>query len=397
MYNQCLNAMKSEEYRALKNKKKQFLRSKFVHDDNYKNANNNNTWVRETPYQIRDDALSDLFKALKSTLAAGHDHFEMKFRSKKNPSESIVIPGRAWNKGIIFKKYWGNKPIRTSEPVPDKLNYDFRIVKNRLGEFYLCLPEPLNIRGENQAPTWEKIEDGILSLDPGVRTFCTGYCPSGMSVEWGKADIGRIYRLCHSVDKLQSLWSQQGVKHRKRYRLQRAARRVRRKIRNLIDEVHKKFTRWIVDNFHTVLLPEFQTQRMVQRGQRRIRSSTARAMLTWSHYRFRMRLMNKVREHPWCKVILCDEAFTSKTCGNCGRINNQLGPKKVFKCPNCQVEMDRDINAARNILIRYLTLRSVNRIGLRSGLGLPHLWRNSKTNKTSRNPALGLTPLEGPV
>src|SRR5690606_26014332 len=107
------------------------------------------------------------------------------------------------------------------------------------------------------------------------------------------------YRLCYALDKLQSKWSQKDIKHRKRYRLKRAARRIRKKIRNLVDEVHKKLSKWIVENHHMVLLPKFETQKMVGRSQRKIGSKTARAMLGWSHYRFQQRLLNKTREYPW--------------------------------------------------------------------------------------------------
>jgi putative transposase len=139
---------------------------------------------------------------------------------------------------------------------------------------------PLEIRDEKQVPKWTRIEEGILALDPGVRTFVTGYSPSGLAVEWGKGDIGRIYRLCHALDKLQSKWSQKEVRHRRRYKMKRAARRIQKKIRNLVDEMHKKLTRWIVEQHHTVLLPEFETQRMVRRrANRRIGGKTARAML----------------------------------------------------------------------------------------------------------------------
>ena len=57
-------------------------------------------------------------------------------------------------------------------------------------------------------------------MDPGVRTFMTGYDPSGVAIEWGKNDIGRIYRLCHAYDKLQSKHDQIHEKRnkRKRYR-----------------------------------------------------------------------------------------------------------------------------------------------------------------------------------
>lgn len=303
--------------------------------------------------------MNDLLKAYKTNFAAQRKGFKIRYRSKKAESESIVIHSKHWKKaGVFHPRSFGTDPIRGSEPLPDKLNYDCRLQRTRLGEFYLCIPMPLEIRSENQAPQWQKIEDGILALDPGVRTFCTGYSPSGLSVEWAKNDIGRIYRLCHALDKLQSKWSQKEIRHRKRYKLKQAARRIRKKIRNLVDEAHKKFVKWIVEQYHTVLLPEFATQRMVKRAQRRIGSKTAKAMLTWAHYRFKQRLLNKTREYPWCKVVICDEHYTSKTCGNCGFIHQKLGSSKTFRCPKCRIEMDRDINAARNILLRYITIRT---------------------------------------
>ncbi|RHZ71064.1 hypothetical protein Glove_262g33 [Diversispora epigaea] len=93
-----------------------------------------------------------------------------------------------------------HSPLCYAEPLPEKLGYDSRLVMNRLGEFYLCIPKPLEIRTENQGPLFSEIQE----KDPGVRTFMTGYDPSGIAIEWGKNDIGRIYRLSHKYDKLQS-------------------------------------------------------------------------------------------------------------------------------------------------------------------------------------------------
>lgn len=78
----------------------------------------------------------------------------------------------------------------------------------------------------------------------------TGYDPSGKvwEWEWGKQDIGRIYRLCHTIDKIQSEWSKKDVRHGRRYRLKKAAMRVRLKVRNLIDEMHKKLAKWLCEN-----------------------------------------------------------------------------------------------------------------------------------------------------
>ena len=126
----------------------------------------------------------------------------MKFRSKKNETESIAIEGRVWKNNTFYPTFFGKHKLKASEVLPDTINYDFRISRNRLGEFFICIPLPLEVRSENQAPAIPKSEEGIIAIDPGVRTFCSCYSPSGNTFEWGKADIGRIYRLCHAVDKL---------------------------------------------------------------------------------------------------------------------------------------------------------------------------------------------------
>ena len=70
-------------------------------------------------------------------------------------------------------------------------------------------------------------------------------------------------------------------------------------------------------------------------------------------------LINKTREYPWCKVVICDEDYTSKTCGKCGKIHEKLSGSKLFKCPYCHIEIDRDVNGARNILLRCITLNDI--------------------------------------
>jgi putative transposase len=85
-------------------------------------------------------------------------------------------------------------------------------------------------------------------------------------------------------------------------------------------------------------------------------------MCTWSHYKFRQFILHKQKEFPWCNVVITNESYTSKTCGNCGIINDKLGSSKTFKCNNdkCRSEFDRDINGSRNILIKYLTEKKIN-------------------------------------
>ncbi|WP_244141924.1 hypothetical protein [aff. Roholtiella sp. LEGE 12411] len=49
-----------------------------------------------------------------------------------------------------------------------------------------------------------------------------------------------------------------------------AASSLRGKIKNLVDELHKKTARFLVDNFDMILLPTFETSQMSKKAKRRI-------------------------------------------------------------------------------------------------------------------------------
>src|SRR6185295_16380897 len=97
---------------------------------------------------------------------------------------------------------------------------------------------------------------------------------------------------------------------------------------------------------------------------RKIYSKTARQMLTWPHFRFRQFLLHKSREYPWCKVIICTEEYTSKACGCCGVIKQNLGGSKTFNSTSCKFTFDRDVNGGRNILLKYITEKQPVYVGL---------------------------------
>ncbi|CAG8510202.1 uncharacterized protein OCT59_004200 [Rhizophagus irregularis] len=98
-----------------------------------------------SPYDIRNQVMDDLIKAYSSTFASGIKRFTMR-------------------------------------PISHTLGYDSHLVMNRLSEFYLCIPRPLELQTENQGPfivNEEQRRTRLISLDPGVRTFMTCYSPDG--------------------------------------------------------------------------------------------------------------------------------------------------------------------------------------------------------------------------
>ncbi len=212
--------------------------------------------------------------------------------------------------------------------------------------WYLCVPLDINVDASDN-------QGGIISLDPGVRTFLTGYSPEGEIIKIGDNDINRIRKYLLKTDRFISKISK--MNGNKKKRCNRAKLKRFEKVRNWIKDCHRKTTCYLIKNYNYILLPPFKTQEMSNNKRRRINSKTVRNMYTWSHYRFRMMLLNKAEEYDNKNIICPTEEYTSKTCGCCGNIKYDLGSDKIYKCQKCNVIMDRDINGSRNILIKYLT------------------------------------------
>jgi len=57
-------------------------------------------------------------------------------------------------------------------------------------------------------------------------------------------------------------------------------------------------------------------------------------------------------EEAGCRMVFVEPKNTTKMCSACGRMVAKELQERMHNCPSCGLEMDRDINAARNILIR---------------------------------------------
>lgn len=337
-YNKCVSLGKGEI-----NVTKKILRKSAINSETLADT----PWAREVPYDIRDAAMIDYFTAYWTNIKK-KTAFVMKYKSKKDNNQSFTLHKKHWK---TKRGYYSFLPqIISAESIP-KMKCDSKVVRNRLGEYYLCIPEPVTA-GENQA--CEK----VIALDPGVRTFQTSYDNTGMTTKWGDCDMGRICRLSYDYDRLFSRCTK--VNHLKRRSLRKAMLRINDKIRRIVADLHRKLAKWLCSNYNLILLPSFETQQMLKKFGRKINSKAAKAMSTWSHYKFKQHLLNKSREYANCEVVICTEEYTTKTCGSCGELHNKIGAAKTFMCPHCDFVGDRDINGARNILIKYLTQRVGN-------------------------------------
>jgi putative transposase len=299
------------------------------------------TWADEIPFQIKKIAVKDAseaFSAAKIRTKRTGEPFSMKFRSRKDIQQSCFLPGSAIQRAGLYPTISG-KGLHYAESLPE--HGDGRLLY-RQGRWYVALSYKQTMpKSEKQAR--------MVALDPGVRTFQTFFSPD-MAGAIGLHDFGRIARLCLHLDDLLSRIATCPDKKR-RYRMRRAANRMRWKIRDLRDELHWKTARFLVDNFDIILLPTFETSQMVTKTARKIRSKTVRAMLTYAHFEFKQRLKALAIQAGKIVLDVC-EAYTSKTCSWSGQRVN-VGSSETIRGSD-GIRMHRDANGARGIFLRAL-------------------------------------------
>lgn len=322
-------------------------------------------WVLGTPTEVREGAMRDVLKAIRSNFQkmrkAKDNSFELKFKDGKG-SDSILISKKKCKLEAELLS-----AIKMEKHFKPNFDHDMRIVwKRSTGTFLLSVPVPIEQVCMDQAPHGSSPIDGVIALDPGVRTFMTGFDPSGKTFDWCAGDHAKLRRLQRHLRRLRRDIQSAEIRHRQRYRLRKAAARLEERIHNLVDEVHRKLTKWLCENYRVIFMPKFEISRMVQ--SKKMSADTKRGLYVWRFHEFRQRLLSKAREYPWVQVFIVNESYTSKTCTHCGWFHEKLGGAKEFMCDNCKSKHGRDEGGARNILLRQLGLLLKDRLNAEAAL-----------------------------
>ena len=296
-------------------------------------------WALDCPQRIREHAMNEACEAVKNAKIKFKKTVkfqEVHFRKRKDNIQRFGFDVKSLKDNFIFRGLDHKITFLSSEKGISELEGTKVVCEDR--RWFLIIPQKRHIqRPENQRLPF-------VALDPGVRTFMSFYSPYVFG-KIGDGDFKKIYRLCLGLDKIYSKMSREKSKKKRKFKL--AAERQRWKIFDLIDDLHKKTAHFLVTRFSEIVIPTFETSQMVTK----LRSKTARSMLSFAHYRFKQFLIAKAEEYS-CKVRIVSEAYTSKTCSYCGHIQN-IGSKKIFKC-SCGVKVDRDLQGARGIYLRAL-------------------------------------------
>jgi IS605 OrfB family transposase len=344
------------------------LRSILLNSDSSYWSENIKTYLEQVPYDIRDGALRDFVTAYSTQTQLVHEgkrsHFEMKYKrksfSKDMIQESIVINHKHLkrdNEGhwSCFPKMWDKERLNVfTEKLPDKIEHDCRLIMTKDDKYYLAVPISVNVKPQ-------KSERSVVSLDPGVRIFQTTYDTEGTSYLIGEGDAEKLDKWARIASRMREGIKRDWVDDKRVFReaknkkerrgLRKAAYKIEQRIKNKLSDIQRKTAKFLCEKYDRVIIPEFRTQQMVTKNEKRkVGKKTSRRMIRWGHYRFRELLKAKGATEG-TRVVVGSEEWTSKTCGECGWINEKLKGEKELECEKCRKKVHRDVNGARNIMI----------------------------------------------
>ncbi|MDD1762460.1 MAG: transposase [Methanothrix sp.] len=209
------------------------------------------------------------------------------------------------------------------------------IKKDNLGHWYVILVSEV----EDVSPIEPKTAIGV---DVGVKSLVA--LSSGETVEYPRYYVKAEKKLAVAQRNLSR--KKKGSANRRKAKAKVA--KISQDVQHHRDEFLHQVSKMLVDSADLIVFENLNISGMLK-----------------NHH-----LAKHISDHAWGKLIqftqskaakagkvveLVNAAYTSQKCSRCGIIVPKTLAERVHRCPNCGLEMDRDINASLNI--RTLGLR----------------------------------------
>lgn len=251
---------------------------------------------------------------------------------------------------LIINKIKKHFKFSYSRPYDGKVK-NVRVKRLHPGEYRLYIVT------DSTPKSYHKTHNGaMVGMDFGLKTFLT--LSDGTVIQtplWFKTNLNKLRKLQHRHDKALCKWDKtnpdgshpKGARiiwesnHRKV--LAKEVARMHERIANLRDDWQWKLAHKLCRAYDTICIEDLNIE-----GMKRLWGSKV-SDLAFSEFVLKL---EQIAFKYGCEIRKVDRYFaSSKTCGHCGFVNKELTLRdRNWICPDCGAVLDRDMNAAENIL-----------------------------------------------
>lgn len=340
VYNQCLNR-KIESYKNDGKSENLSTLGQFVHHELLKD--DNFVWLREQNTKVLKQAVKDMLSAYKN-LFERHTGFS-KFKSKHDNKQSCRFELGAISRRNDYTTYHlslaniRNVKFRCNEKYAQYLQKHHdnirqaTLTKLPCGEYYL------SILVDGDLTHKVKDTDAAVGIDLGIKNFViTSDGEVFNNLYFKKIETKKIKMLQHQLSKKDN-----GSNNRNKARIKLA--KLYKKINDKKKYYLHAVSNSLINENQVICMENLNVKGMIKNH------NLAESICEMNFGEFRRMLEYKANWYNR-KIVFVDRFYpSSKTCHNCGYINNKLKlSDRQWVCPQCGEVIERDYNAALNIL-----------------------------------------------
>ena len=342
VYNQCLDR-KQKEYNENGNNLELTELSKWFHGTLLKDENH--AWLREQNTKVMKQSIRQMLGAYDKFFKR-HNGFP-KFKSKKD-KQSALFPFEAISKRNTFNE----RKIT--------LTKDLKDIRFRCSDLYFKRLQDYKDSIRSATVSRTKSGNYFLSIlvdipqDELIKFKHTGQC---VGIDLGVKDFvitsdGEVFENKHffkkqeqKVKRLQKRLSRKvkssNNRNKQRIRLAKAYER----LSNQKDAYIHSVVNALLSLYDIIYMEDLNVQGMLRNH------ALAKAIQEVGFYKFKQILLDKASVNGK-QVVFVDRFYpSSKTCHRCGYVKKDLTlSDREWVCPTCGEHLERDVNAAMNIL-----------------------------------------------
>jgi len=277
--------------------------------------------------------------------------FQNFFRRAKTGEKEVGYPrfkGKGWYDSFTFPQFdygWriegdtlrvfnvGNIRIKLHRPTEGNVK-SLTLRRDTLGNWYACLSCEVEWIAPEPSPY-------VVGVDMGLRTFAT--LSTGAMVDnprffW--KDENALARAKRKVGKCQK-----GTQEYEKAK--QTVFHIHARIANRRKDFAHKLSRYLANVFQVIVFEDLNIDHMIQNPHfsKSIKDAAWGRLIRYATYK---------AESAGRSVVLVNPAYTSQDCSSCGNRKKKTLSERTHRCPKCGLEIDRDLNAALNILARGL-------------------------------------------